>query len=734
MNSKSTTSTGVTPSDEALRQYAATWRFRLGHPARIEVSPDGHTVLFLRSGARDFARVLYAFDTVSGEERVVARAEDLVGTATIELTAEEKARRERLRLAADGIADYVLSADGTQVAIALADALFIVDVATGRSERASVATGTFIGTFIDLQFSPAGGAVAFARGGALFHHVLPDGPTTQVSPSPADGVSYGTAEFVAQEEMSRMQGYWWAPDGQSLVFQRTDESEVETLWIGDPSNPAAPAQPWRYPRAGRVNADVSLWIAPVQGGEGVEIRWDRAAFPYLARVVWPEHGPLTLVVQARDQRSQQVLAADESTGATRTLWQEEDPAWINLLDGFPAWLDGGSTVLWATERGGAWQLEERRADGTLVHLHLSAEPWFRELLHVDSDHRQVWLAGHADPTQVGVAVLDLDASRRGEPALTELTSDSTGLHHAVLGAGSPWVVHEERRPGEPPVWRVRPRTDRGWGEAAGALRSVGESPVLPPHVEFRRTGHSNFAAAIVRPSHFDPKTKYPVILHVYGGPHAQMVQRDTARYALMQWIAEHGYVVVHIDGRGTPSRGRAFERAVAGRFHEIPLADKAQGLRELAHALPELDLDRVGVFGWSFGGYMSALAAMEQPELFRAAVSGAPVTDWLDYDTHYTERYLGVPASASDAPVYVANSLLERADKLSVPLLLIHGTADDNVYMTHSLRLARALFDAGKPFEFLPLAGETHGVTRPDPVVRLYGRILAFFERKLRPR
>jgi dipeptidyl-peptidase-4 len=267
------------------------------------------------------------------------------------------------------------------------------------------------------------------------------------------------------------------------------------------------------------------------------------------------------------------------------------------------------------------------------------------------------------------------------------------------------------------------------GSVRGRLTSVAEEPSLRANVTFTTAGRRVLNAAIVRPRDARPGMRYPVILYVYGGPHGQEVVRTPRSYLLRQWIADRGFVVVSIDGRGTPGRGREWERAIKGNLIEIPLADQVEALQALGASNPDLDLTRTGVYGWSFGGYFSAHATMQRPDVFRAGVAGAPVADWRDYDTFYTERYMDLPES--NAAGYDASSVLTYADRLERPLMIVHGTVDDNVYFLHSMKLSDALFRAGKPFEFVPLAGFTHMV--PDPVVtrRLYGRIADFFQRHL---
>jgi dipeptidyl-peptidase-4 len=271
----------------------------------------------------------------------------------------------------------------------------------------------------------------------------------------------------------------------------------------------------------------------------------------------------------------------------------------------------------------------------------------------------------------------------------------------------------------------------GWfAKERGELPSVAEDPGFKPNVEIQKIGDGDgFYSAVVRPHNFDLKKRYPVVVYVYGGPTHIQVQQSMATWLLPQWIADQGFIVVSLDNRGTPGRGRDWERAVYRKFGSVPLDDQVKGLQALGKKYPEMDLDRIGIYGWSFGGYLSAMAVLKRPDVYKAAVAGAPVSDWEDYDTHYTERYMGLPQDNKEA--YKEASLLTYAKDLKRPLLLMHGTADDNVYFRHSLRLADALFREGKEFDFLPLSGFTHMVPEPVVTQRLYGRIVGHFQKHL---
>jgi dipeptidyl-peptidase-4 len=751
------------PDPSFLEQYAATLRFSLGTPQSFQFVPAGRAVLFLRSGPRSFVRDLYELDLATGEERVLARAETLLGGGEERLSAEEKARRERARLTARGIAGFDLSEDGARVLVPLSGRLFVVERLSG-AVRELPAAGGFP---LDPRFSPDGMRVACIRDGDLRVLDLGTGAggERRLTAGAGPTLSHGLAEFVAQEEMGRREGYWWSPDSRTIAYEEADTAGVEVLHIADPMHPERAADSWPYPRPGHPNARVRLGLVPAAGGATVWVEWDRESYPYLASASWRKEGPLTLLVQNREQTEEILLAVDPASGRTRRLLAESDDAWLNLFHSVPHWLPGGPEAgfLWISERTGEPRLELRAAGGR-ARRWLTPEGFgLRTFLGVDPAGAAAYVTASADPTQdhiwrVPLAPSDAASARDGEPAA--LTREP-GIHHAVWardGAASVWM---ETLLSGARSWTARRGGDgsgRGKGGNSGAgrltndgatgdhrtgvssaaaadivrpLRSVGEQPSFFPNLELAAVGPLGFRTAIVRPRAFRPGRRYPVLVHVYGGPTAQVARSDPWGYLLDQWIADHDFVVLAVDGRGTPGRGRAWERVVKGNLIDLPLADQVAGLQAAAAKYPELDLTRAGMFGWSFGGYFSAMAAMRRPDVFKAAVAGAPVCDWLDYDTHYTERYLGLPRQNPEG--YRKSSVLTYCADLKVPLLIIHGTADDNVYFVHSLKMTDALFRAGRTYEFLPLPGFTHMV--PDAAVQraLQERILSFFAAHLGP-
>jgi dipeptidyl-peptidase 4 len=704
-----------------LEQYALTYRFTHGRPTSIRVTDDGQAVLFLRSGPRSFVRDLYEFDTRTGEERVLATAEQILGGAAEQLTPEELARRERMRSAARGIAGFDISDDGRQVLVPLSGQLYVIDRASGKTRKLA-SEGAFP---IDPRFTPDGRGVSCVRDGEVYLIDLASGQQRKLTSGATETLTHGLAEFVAQEEMDRMHGYWWSPDGRTIAYQETDTADVEVWHIADPAQPAQPGEAQRYPRPGKNNARVRLGLMPAEGGQTTWIQWDAAKYPYLAAVTWQKNSPLTILVLNRRQTDALLLAVDPATGVTTALLHEHDDAWVNLDHGLPRWLDDGQAFLWSSERNGRWQLELHAADGKLLHELTRGELGYRNLAGLDEKQGAAFVIAGDDPTQAHLFRVPLDP-KKGQP---EQLTQAAGVHAAVFARRGGTHV----RTASTAAGTIQQTVHGADGKEIGKLTSVAETPPFEPNVEWTTAGDSpEMQAAVIRPRDFHRATKYPVVVSVYGGPHSQTVTTARRRYLLDQWLADRGFIVVSIDGRGTPSRGRAWERAIRGNLIELPLADQVRGLQALGAKYPEMDLRRVGVYGWSFGGYFSAMAVMQRPDVFHAAVAGAPVADWLDYDTCYTERYLGLP---EDNPKgYEASSVLTYAKLLHRPLLIIHGTTDDNVYFLHSIKMSNALFRAGKEHEFLPLAGFTHMVTDPLITRRLYTRIADYFVERLQDR
>ena len=509
----------------------------------------------------------------------------------------------------------------------------------------------------------------------------------ELASDPDPDVSWGLAEFVAAEEMERLRGYWWSPEGDRLAVARVDERPVDIWHIAAPVDPGAPSRPVRYPGAGTDNAVVTLAIVDLAGGR-VDVEWDRDAFPYLVNVVWNAHGPLTVLVESRDQRTMQILRVDPDTGANALVREDHDDRWLDITVGVPAWLPDGRLVR-TVDVDDTKRLTFDDEPVTPVGLQVA------QVLDVGEG---VVFRANEDPTETHVWRVDAAGT------LTRLT-DEPGVHTAVVGSNVT-VLTSATMTGLP---STRVLVD---GASVGVIASTTETPVLFTAPTFFVGGARELRMALFTPGGAEPDGPLPVLLDPYGGPHFAVVQKVLTLQLESQWFADQGFAVLVIDGRGTPGRGPGWDREVYRNLADPVLEDQVDGLHAAAEAYPFIDLDRVAIRGWSFGGFLAAMAVLRRPDVFHAAVSGAPVTDGTLYDTHYTERYLGMPDT--DVEAYARYRLLDDAPNLTRPLLLIHGLADDNVYVANTLRLSKALLEAGRLHSVIPLSGITHAPSRPE--------------------
>ncbi|MER6069769.1 prolyl oligopeptidase family serine peptidase [Streptomyces sp. NPDC001817] len=706
----------TTESDSFPRRHARTQRFTLGAPRAFTVAPDGTRVAFLRSGSgTDRANSLWILDLPEGAERLAADPGALLGGALEELSAEERARRERSREGGAGIVGYATDTALELASFALSGRLFVAELQAGTARELRVP-----GPVIDPRPSPDGTHVAYVAQGAL--RVVDaggEGDRALAEPEPTDGpgrVTYGLAEFVAAEEMGRSRGFWWAPDGRRLLVARVDDTPVRRWWIADPAHPEREPNNIAYPAAGTPNADVRLFVLGLDG-ERTEVAWDRDRYPYLARVHWSGAGAPLLLVQARDQRSQLFLAVDPDTGATRMVHADEDPSWLELFPGVPCWSPSGQLVRIADE-GGARVLTVGERPLTSAQLHL------RAVLDV-GDH-DVLVSASAGPEAPEPEIGQVHVYRVNELGV-ERVSQEPGVHSAVRGGGVTVLVSATP---DTPGSRVQVLRD---GKPAASVRSYAEDPGLSPRVTLTQGGARRIPCAVLMPRDYHGDTPLPVLMDPYGGPHGQRVLAAHNPHLTSQWFADQGFAVVVADGRGTPGHSPAWEKAVRDELAAVVLQDQVDALHALAGQFP-LDLGRVAIRGWSFGGYLAALAVLRRPDVFHAAVVGAPVTDLRLYDTHYQERYLGLPDEQPE--VYRRNSLIDDAGLVGAaephrPMMIVHGLADDNVVVAHSLRLSSALLAAGRPHEVLPLSGVTHMTPQETVAENLLRLQLDFLRRAL---
>ncbi|WP_444580884.1 prolyl oligopeptidase family serine peptidase [Bifidobacterium longum subsp. infantis] len=751
------------------RLRARTLRFGCGAPRSAQTVGDGSRALFLRSdGPEDLVTALWLswFDE-SGEhhETKLADPRELLGaTADSEdVPAEEKARRERAREGGTGIVGYSSDDDGNRIVFTINGRLFLTDIdwndETGAPEPH---TRELAGEWLDEdpamytpvlnpRIAPDGEHVLYTTGSYLMlvdiGGELGDRITAVYGVSvededgnPAENTwKIGLAEFVAGEEMDRYDGFWWAPDSQHVLFESFDTADEPTWYISDPADPEKPAAGRRYPRALTRNADVYLTVITLAFDENdryagitgnADVDWDREAYEYVAAVNWRRgHDPLVLVQnrrQTRDQVLEVAVAADGAAlGATRVLEEHANDQWIDLIHGTPAYTPDGRLVC---------PLNDMAADTN--RLTVDGRPFtpagwnVRAVLDVTDDDvlavvqcapeiasevPDAWagsgaasdaesLFGGHDARSFDVVSIDYNGT------ITPVTTDP-GQWTASRGERGIVVSGRDMR-------SARAQMRHILGEQSATISSTAAEPGFAPNVTFTRLGKHQLYTAIIAPSPSSPyahSDKLPVLMKPYGGPGFQQVVASQSFYWEGQWWADQGFLVVTADGRGTTGRGPAWDREIFEDMKDVTLADQIEAVNALPEAVSRLnadgrrpgvpmpDLDKVCMIGWSYGGFLSALAVLDAPDVFKAACAGAPPTDWTLYDTHYTERYLGL-----DPDVYRRNGIVQDAPGLVRPLMLIHGFADDNVTIAHSLRLSQALMAAGRPHTFLPLTGITH--------------------------
>jgi dipeptidyl-peptidase 4 len=688
---------GTVTDDSFPRMQARTARFTLGRPRSFVVAPDERRVLFLRSrGGTDRVTCLWSYDVDTRVETLLADPLLLLA-ADDQLPDSERARRERAREQAAGIVGFATDRAASIIAFALSGRLYVSSDGSTRELPTA-------GAVFDPRPDPTGRRVAYVSSGRL-RVVDVDGSGDRELIG-EDDASWGVAEFVAAEEMNRQRGFWWSPDGDSLLAARVDESAVQQWYIGDPSRPGREPTAVRYPAAGTPNATVSLAVLDLAGGR-VDVSWDADTFPYLTVARWRQgHRPLQQVA-SRDQRHMQVLEIDPTTGLTTVVRADHDPLWLELVPGVPDRLPDGRLISTTDSQ------DTRR----LVFGDDAVTPPGLQVVGIHAvDGDRVLVSASAAPTEQHLWVV------RSDGTSTALTT-APGVHGGTF-AGELFVI-SRASPDTDGVDTVVVRD----GVEIGRIASHAAPAPFVPRVSLTEQGRRGLHAALVLPrDHVTGSRQLPVLMDPYGGPHAQRVVASRNAYLNAQWLADQGFAVVIVDGRGTPGRGPAWERAIAGDLAGPVLDDQVDALQAMAATNPDLDLSRVAIRGWSFGGYLAALAVLRRPDVFHVAVAGAPVTDWTLYDTYYTERYLGVDASAAS---YAASSLIADAQALSRPLMIVHGLADDNVVAAHTLRLSSALLAAGRPHSVLPLSGVTHMTAQEDVAANLLMLELAFVRTSL---
>jgi dipeptidyl-peptidase 4 len=706
----------------------------------LQISPDASRVTYLKGKAEDKDRLdLWEYNIHDARERILVDSKVLAPSSE-KLSDEELARRERQRTAAlSGILEYSFAPSGRALLFPLDGQLYYYDLTKPAPDALEQITHSE-GFATDATISPGSRYVTYVRDQNLHVHDLAHHTDKALTTDGGGPIKNGMAEFVAQEEMDRSTGYWWAPDERHIAFAHVDETPVKVTQRFEiaADNVATFAQ--RYPAAGEANVLIRLGVVNVSTGAVTWIDLGAVEDIYVARVNWlPDGKTLAIQRESRDQRRLDLLFADIETGASRVVLTETSDSWIELNDEL-SFLKNGREFVWASARDGYRHLYLYDYQGHLLRQ-LTAGPWnvddfrARAIKGIDERQRLIYFtATEKSPIERHLYRTSLDTH---DPHAISRISREDGLHGVTLSRDSRFYVDDFTSRAQPPQVSLR--------AADGRLityllenRLDQQHPDAPYLKDNAVPEFGTIAAAdgqllqyrLFKPAHFDPSRRYPAIVDVYGGPGVQRVLDNWTGSSFTQILTRAGYVVFQLDNRGSGFRGTAFQAPIHGRLGEIEVADQVQGARWLG-SQAFVDPSRIGVWGWSYGGYMTLMLMFKAPEVFRAGAAGAPVTDWSLYDTHYTERYLERPA---DNPAgYTASSVLPYAAELRGKLLVLHGMADDNVLLLHSTKLFRRLQDLSKPFDVMVYPGAKHGLLRQHDGRHAYATLLRFFDENLRP-
>ena len=693
-------------------------------PRGVKLSPDGTLLTSLKPRADEKERFdLWALDTRTGVERMLVDSKK-VGSGA-ELSEVEKMQRERARIAGSkGIVAYSWAPDGKTILVPLDGELYVA----GLDGKARKNEGTK--DALNPSVSPRGGFVGFVRGQNLFVQPLAGGAARQLTNDGAGTVHWGEAEFVAQEEMDRRTGYWWSPQDTHIAVERFDEAPVGIVTRAAIGANGTKVYDQRYPAAGTPNVTVELYVMKADGSGRVKVDLGSDPDIYLARVDWTPDGSALLVQrESRDQKTLDMLKVDPTTGKATVLFTERSGArsWLNLTDAYRPMKDG--SLIWRSERSGYGHLY-RFAKGKWTALTSGA--WVvQDLVGVDEAKGRLFFVGNKDDV-LEQHLYSVDIAHPN--VVTRLTETGWWNNGTMDGAATRMIVTRSNATQPAQTYLA---------DATGKRISwINENAVKPGHpyypylAQHQQTKFGTIKAADGTPLYWEmitpplePGKKYPVFFQHYGGPGTgQQVTRAWGG-ALPQYLVQHGYIYFQIDNRGSFNRGKAFEDQIYRAMGTVEVADQLAGAK-FVKELPFVDPAKVAIYGWSYGGYMTLKMLQANPGVYAAGVSGAPVTKWELYDTHYTERYMGSPVA--DAKAYAASDALQNASKISDPLLLIHGMADDNVLFENSTAFAAEMQKQDRPFEMMFYPGYTHRVGGPGISEHLWGTILTFLDRNVK--
>lgn len=697
-------------------------------PRALKVSPDGERVTFLKGKQTDYERLdLWEYHIDSGETRLLFDSNDLQSGEEV-LSDEEKARRERMRLSGSGIVSYQWSADGKALLFPLGGDVYYHKLGE-KGAKQLLDTDVFE---TDIKLSPKGNYISFIRDQNLFVKHIESGKETAITKEGGGNIKFGMAEFVAQEEMGRMTGYWWSPDESFIAFTKVDESPVDVISRSEIYADDIKTIEQKYPKAGTNNVLVELAIQNINNGarRWVDLGEDKDI--YLARGKWmPNSETFTYQWQTRDQQTLELRAYNVPTEKQDVLLSETSNTWVNLHNDL-YFLSDSDQFIWASERDGFKHLYLYENSGKLVRQ-LTQGDWVVDNIEaVDAKSNRIYFAGRKDtPLESHAYSVSLDGgdisriTNEGAYHSVSFSKDASIFIDRFSTINSPAQVSLNDASGKRITWLEENKVDEGH-----PLHPYMDTWTKPEFGDITTKDGATLKYRIYKPENLEKK--HPVIVYLYGGPHAQVVTNSWAgnRGLLMQHWVDKGYVVFTLDNRGSNYRGKAFEDPIYKKMGFIEVDDQVAGV-EFLRTLPYVDAKRIGVHGHSYGGYMTLMTMFKAGDYFQAGVSGAPVTDWRLYDTHYTERYMGNPKTDDDA--YTASSVFPYAKDLKGDLLIYHGMADDNVLFTHSTMLYKHLQDLAIPFETMDYPGKKHSIRGKQTGIHLYKTITNFFDRNLTP-
>ena len=700
-------------------------------PRALKVSPDGERVTFLKGKQTDYERLdLWEYHIESGETRMLFDSNDLQSGEEV-LSDEEKARRERMRLSGSGIVSYQWSDDGKALLFPLGGDVFYHKLGE-KGAKQLLDTEAFE---TDIKLSPKGNYISFIRDQNLYVKHIASGKETAITKEGGGNIKFGMAEFVAQEEMGRMTGYWWSPDESKIAFTKVDESPVDVITRSEIYADDIKLIEQKYPKAGTPNVLVELAIQDISSGDRTWVDLGDDKDIYFARGKWmPNSSTFTYQWQTRDQQTLELRAFDMTESKQKVLLTESSDTWVNLHDDLYFLKEQGQFI-WASERDGFKHLYLFDNNGKLVKQ-LTKGDWVVDSVEaIDTANNHLYFSGRKDtPLESHVYSVSLDGGEINR--VTELgayhsaafSKDASIFIDRFSTINSPAQVSLNSATGERITWLEENKVEEGH-----PLHAYMDSWTAPEFGDITTKDGATLKYRIYTPESAkqNPKQKHPVIVYLYGGPHAQVVTNSWAgnRGLLFQHWVDQGYVVFTLDNRGSNYRGKGFEDPIYKKMGFIEVEDQVTGV-EFLRTLPYVDAKRIGVHGHSYGGYMTLMTMFKAGDYFAAGVSGAPVTDWRLYDTHYTERYMGTPNTDDDA--YTASSVFPYAKDLKGDLLIYHGMADDNVLFTHSTMLYKHLQDLAIPFETMDYPGKKHSIRGKQTGIHLYKTITNFFNRTLK--